>query len=242
MSDEIVAVESTEIEVASPEYALPAIPNRFDDLFDANTSGSFLPRIQLEGSNSKKVKQNKIPKGNYSLITGRDSFQDLGKSVDVLILDYRSKAMDITDKKNVVVVYDMDDPAFKRIRATKGQGYLWGLEFLVYIPSADGDVKFATLFMGNPTNRVAARYFKPYSHAKTLAERAVTLDHEILENADYTWEGPTVKKCSTGLSSYPDPKELHDQRTMFLDPPKGVQNEKDAEEEVAAVPGDERAR
>jgi len=237
MSGEIEAIDGGEVVVVDASFQLPVVNSKFRDEFNSFTSGLFLPRLQLEGSNSDKVKRNKIAKGNWALIVGRDTFEDLGQKVDILVFDYRTKAMDISDLENVKVVYDKDSDEFKRIQRQQGQGYLYGLEFLVWLPNAQNEVKFATLFMGNPTNRVAARHFKPFCTGATLAERCATLGHEILENSKYVWEGPTITRNTAGLSSYPTLAEIQEQRDAFLNP-----SESEVVTEEAPAPDSDRDR
>src|SRR6187200_1657480 len=98
---------STELnEVEKAAFALPTVVNPYSDDFSAFASEMFLPRLQLEGSSSKLVKNRKMTAGCYALMTGRDQFEDLGEEVDFLLLTYRSKALDISDKKNIISVFD----------------------------------------------------------------------------------------------------------------------------------------
>jgi hypothetical protein len=219
-------------------FSVPAVPNPYEEDFGVFTSGFFLPRLQLEGSSSKLVKTKKVEAGNYIVIKGKDDFEILGDQIDILVLTYRSKALDLSDLQNISASFEKDSDEFRRIVAAsqhKSKGYLYGLEFLVWIPDYKGDVKFCTLHMGNPTLRVEAKNFKP------LLGKAVTMKVKIIENAEYAWEAPIILPNNSGLSAYPSVAEMETQMKIFLDPPKGVVKEivPDSAAEAAGVAGTE---
>jgi hypothetical protein len=225
-------------------FSLPAIENPFEDDFDSFSSALFLPRLQLEGSSSNLVKNGKIQRGHWSLITGREQFEDLGEKVDILVLTYRTKALDMVDKKNVIASFDQNDAEFRRIKGeaqNKIKGNLYGLEFLVYVPDSKGEQRFATLFLGNPTGRVAAKNFKPLIRTEKNpdANNQATLKWEILRNTEHIWEGPVILPCTSPLSRYPDPSECQARMQEFLDPPKGKVREV-VPDEVSDSDGRER--
>jgi hypothetical protein len=218
-------------------FSLPAVENPFEEDFDSFSSALFLPRLQLEGSSSNLVKTGKVQRGHWTLITGREQFEDLGEKIDVLVLTYRTKALDMTDKKNVVASFNQSDDEFRRIKGeaqNKAKGFLYGLEFLVFIPDSKGEQRYATLFMGNPTGRVAAKNFKPILRTakNPEANNQATLKWEILRNDEHIWEGPVVLPCTSPLSRYPDPTECQVKMQEFLDPPKGRVRELVPEEVV----------
>ena len=232
----IAKVEENEIvKVEENGFSVPEVANKFEKDFAKFATGLYLPRLSLEGSNSNNVKQDKIQKGSYALITGRDTFEDLGKRVDVLVLTYRSKALDLSDKKNILTSYDKSSPLFKSImekaqtKTSDKKGYMFGLEFLLYIPGAKNAQKFATFFCGNPTSRVAARNFAP------VLKRAATLKSEIINNGTYIWEGPVILPCNTELLSYPSQDEMKAQMDTFLNPIEGESPEMADDEETSAT-------
>ena len=223
---------------AEAPFSVPNLPSRFKNDFSTFTSALYLPRLQLEGSSSKLVKKHLIQSGHYSLVTGRDSFEDLGEKVDVLVLDHRTKATDLTDTKNIINSYDKNSETFKTIVAAgRKKGYLYGLEFLLYVPGAKNDQKFCTLFMGNATSRVAARDFAPVMKSKT---RTATLSYQTIDNGEYIWEGVVVLPCNTKLPHYPGQDEMTAQLELFLNPPADDVVEQASEEEVEATEGRER--
>lgn len=236
---EVGTVEDNLPGIIDPKtFSVPAIENPYADDFASFTTGLFLPRLQLEGSSSKLVKNRKVPAGNYIIITGKDAFEILGEKIDILVLTYRSKALDICDTKNIVASFDKNSEEFRRIQAAaqqKSKGYMYGLDFLCYIPDSKGETKYASLFMGNPTFRMAARNFKP------LIGKAVTMGVELINNTEYTWEAPTIVPCTTALSNYPSKEEMEAQMKDFVNPPKGPVVERIGDEEAAAA-GTDRDR
>lgn len=206
-------------------FSVPAVENPYEDDFGLFTSALFLPRLSMEGSSSKLVKKKKVSAGNYIVITGREEFQDLGNSLDLLVLTYRSKALDLSDLKNITASFDPKSDEFKRIQGesqNKSKGYLYGLEFLVWVPSMEGDQKFATFFMGNPTARVAAKNFKPLLKSATnpRANNQATLTTELIDNQTHQWEAPVILPCSGDLPNYPTVEQMSAQMSVFLNPPK----------------------
>lgn len=198
------------------------------DDFDDLAKGGWLPRLQLEGSSSTLVKLDKIEKACYAFHTGKDKFYSLGKSVDVLVLAYRAKALNIKNPKKILTSYDRKSREFQAIEdlanstdKQEKKGCMYGLEFLLYIPSVpdQAETKFCTLFMGSPTSRRSARDLKPYIDGDTLESRCCTLSSQKLKNEEYVWEGITIHPCTTPLS-YPSDDEIIQQVTDFRNPPK----------------------
>lgn len=223
---------------AIAKFESPQVVNPYDAEFDNFVVGAYLPRIQLEGSNSDLVKFNKIPKGHYSFIKGKkDDFIDLGASFDCLVLGYRTKAMEIENRKPKVIVYDKNNPEFKRIQGESRQGFMWGLEFLLYVPDVENEIKYATFFMGNPTMRVEAKNFGPIIKAwkDRGKEPAATLKSKILQNDKGIWEAPDIYPCSSGLSNYPPKIEMEDRIAQFYRVPKDVVGDEEVVEDVPAA-------
>ena len=236
--------ESTPDSNGAGFVGVPAVENPFEKDFKTFATGLFLPRLQLEGSSSENVKLGLASRGRYSLVTARDKFEDLGTSVDVLVLCYRTKALDMRQKpKKIISVYDKESPMFQEIQAVasvKGQGMtgcMYGLEFLVYIPGAKNEQKFATFFCGNPTQRVASQDFAPILKSRS---RAATLQAKIINNGIHIWDGPVILPCNTPLSHYPSQEDMVAQQKAFLNPAPGPVVETITEDEAAATSGRER--
>lgn len=227
--------------VAAPTSVLPSLPHLAtksdSDLFDKLARGSFLPRLQLEGSNSRLVQSNKIKQGYYALILGKEVFEDQGPELDVWVMAFRAKAMDMSDKRNLKVVYDVNDPEFGRIKQmneAKQLGFLWGPEFLIWIPRAQTDSKFATFFCGSPTARNSAADFKP------LMGKMATLKSRKVSNDRFTWDAPVILACDTLPEQLPAQQEVNEVVEAFLNPKVETIVAEEIVEEPAEVAG--RAR
>ena len=198
-----------------------------DDVF-ANTSksGDYLQRLQLMTANSAKCKKNEFPINHYALIRDQNH-DDLGETVDVLVVTWRPKALDMND--GVISVFKPDAPEFIRIQeksAEKDSGCMYGPEFLVYIPAKEA---FATFFCGSKSSRREAPAIK------ALMTKAATLGSKFVETKSYSWQTPTVVACSTPFE-LPDMSELKKNVDKFNNPP-------DTEVEAApTVEGEEQAR
>ena len=80
--------------ITLPEGGEIAVPD--DDVFKAATkSGDYLPRLQLLTSNSEIVKDGKFPMNHFAIVRDQNN-QDIGESVDVLVVAWRAKAIENT--------------------------------------------------------------------------------------------------------------------------------------------------
>lgn len=204
------------------QVAKYADDNTFKDL---STTGGFLPYIQLMGSTSTAVKEDKIGQGHFALMQNK-SITDLGKAFHCILVSWRPKAMQY--QPEVVSVFNPQTETFKDFAAkaeapeTK-QGYSFGPEFLVYIPEHG---TLATLFLGNPTGRREAPNFKGFMH------KACTISSHLIKGKKFTWFGPQVNQCNVELPGV-DWGELVEQINKFNNPP---------ESEVELAESDDRER
>jgi len=198
--------------IAEGEVALVNLtPNALstDTEFDkALASSSFLPRVQLFGSNSNAVKEDKIGKGRYGLVRSKDSIEDLGPSMNCIPLDFRWKAMQITESA-IVSVYDMKSEAFKKLQTTadtvKDSGCMWGPEFLIWLPD---QACFATFYLSSISSR---REAKPI---RSMFGFGCTLSAELIKKAKYVWHAPKSARCLTPLVP-PGVAELNEEIEKF---------------------------
>ena len=200
-----------------------------NDVYDALSSGSFTPRIQLMTSKSALVEEGKFKANNYALVSGQDH-KDVGASVDVIVCSRRPKALEIGDDGTVTDVHDLnlvDGQAtgeFKRIMdradSEKDSGCMYGPEFLLWIPLEN---KFATFFCGGKTTR---------REAKRIQERmgkGMTLKSKFIKTKKFSWTSPDTFDCSNKLS--PPEEELFKKTVNnFQNPPVKEQVE-EAEED-----------
>lgn len=226
MSDEMVKAEDIGITLAK------------DDEFDFLTEGAWLPRLQFCAPNSDVVKEDKIPKNHYAKILGKH-LTDLGESIDIIPLERRRKAMDMSGDQ-MLIVYDpklVIDEATGKKKATgefarimeksteTNSGCMFGPEFLVYVPQLQ---EFLTFFMGSASARnesalLTARLLKP-----------TTLKSQALSNTKYKWTTPAVFECSTPFD-LPNVEEVKAQIIRFNNPPESTVETVDKEEEVATA-------
>lgn len=219
---------SKELAPFAQKMGLPAINEKTLESLDEVAKGSdFLPRIQLI-TKGKYVDQSKIKPGRWGVpLTGGEEIDDLGEKIDVILLDYRPKALDVSDKDAIISVYDTKDPEFQRIKvAPKNTGCMWGPSFLV-IERSTG--KLFELFFGNKSGRNEAGKLKPF-----LIDRApVSLGIRYINKPEYGWHVPVVTKCSEpfDLAAIKVTEEqVAKELDLFQNPEKGA--EKVPEEEA----------
>lgn len=182
-----------------------------DDVFSATAaSGDYLPRLQLMTAASEKCKSGVFPINHYALIRDQN-YIDLGESIDVLIVTWRPKALEIGDE--VISVFKPDHPEFQRIQAKSSEqdsGCMYGPEFLMYIPAQKS---FATFFCGSKSSR------RESPNIRALMTKAATLKSRFVETKKYKWYTPSVTSCSTPFEM-PDMEDLKKSVDKFNNPPE----------------------
>lgn len=188
-------------------------------------SGDYLPRLQLMSSNSDKCKTGDFPVNHYAMIRDQ-TFIDLGTDVDVLVIAWRPKALEIGEE--LISSFDKDSATFKDIQdrsAQQNSGCMYGPEFLMWIPEQES---YVTFFMGSKSSRKEA----PNVHAKL--QNSGTLSSKLVETKRYKWQTPIMKGCSTPMTP-PDKVEMQKEVDKFLSP-------KESDLEIAEGGDDKRAR
>lgn len=205
--------------------SMPIDKHSDDDWDAAASSSTFLPRLQLLTSNSEKCKTGEFPTNHYALVQDQ-KFDDLGKSVDILLVTWRPKALEVGNDA-VISVFDPNNDEFQRIqeRSLKenNSGCMFGPEFLVWVPQVG---KFATFFMGTKSARREA------GNVKGLMKQAATLGSQKIETAKFTWFAPQVSECSTPFDM-PTKEDMLAAVEQFNNPPKN---------DMEGVSGDEEER
>jgi hypothetical protein len=185
MMPELVPYEPT-------ESMVPDVVNPYDEYYDLVASGGgFLPRLQLFIANSAMVKEDKIAMNHYGLVTGKDQVEDLGKEVDVLLLSWRPRALDTSDKSNIRASSDINSDLFKEIQELSGEensGAMFGPEYLLWIASRQ---KYATVLFGSKSARNEARNVSKYMKAPC------TFKSRLIKTPKYSWQAMLVTACST---------------------------------------------
>ena len=189
----------------------------------ATKTGDWLPRLQLMTSNSSKVAEGKFPMNHYALINGQN-FQDVGDAVDILVLGWRPKAIEMGDE--VITVYAPDHPEFKRIQDKSEEansGCMYGPEYILWVPSVR---EFATFFMGSKSARREAPGVRARMH------QAATLKSHTVKTKKYTWQVSTCIACSTPFDP-PDQESIAVEVNKFENPPETDIQRVSAEEKDA---------
>ena len=213
---------------------LPAIQIGSDDQFaELAKGGDFLGRIQLY-TKGKAINNELIRPGRYGIAESDDEIIDLGKSVDLIPLARRPKAIDMSDSEALVISYEMESEEFKRIAAKSAEAEShcqYGPSFLVYERTTG---RFLEFFCGNKSNRIEAKkifLFLPLSQAQIDAKAVegndvadlrphgpipVTLKVKVVENKRGSWHVPVVVKCSTPFTRVPASEVIVREIQKFL--------------------------
>lgn len=212
----------------------PSLPQKYDDdtFNKVASASSFLPRLQLMISQSECCKSGEFPINHYALVQNKENV-DLGKEVEVLLLAWRPKALEITDDA-VLSVFDVNHQEFTRIRDKadiSNSGCMFGPEFLLWIPGKG----YATFFMASKSARFEAPHVKAY--LKTEKNPDVSgfciLKSKLIEGKKNTWYCPTAGECQVP-SDYPDIDETNQVIEKFMNPPQtDVEVAPEAASEVA---------
>ncbi len=181
------------------------------DFNDVVAGRGYLQRLQLFGSKSDACAEGRIGIGHWGVV-GDDVITDLGEELDLVILSWRPKALQI-DGDSIVTEHDPTSDLYKKIRELSGvkdSGCMYGPEFLVWIPSQN---VFATSFFSSKTARREAKKIGP------LVGKAATFKCRLIETVRYKWHGPVVVPCSTPLD-IPSIEVIKEEIDKFQDPPK----------------------
>jgi hypothetical protein len=232
MSNEIkpVSAPATPAQMAS---ALAGLAPKVDDAaFDAVASGGkYLPRLQLFGSNSDAAKEGKIPNGTYGIVTGKDQLTPLGPEVNVLVISWRPKAIEIGDE--IIESYDHTSETFKSIVAkseTPDSGCMYGPEYLLWVPS---EKKFVTFMMGSKSARREAPNLKAILESQKDGKiPAATLKCTLIAGKKHKWHNPVITVCSTPFEM-PTIDKLVEVANEFNNPKAGVEKVERVEQQRA---------
>lgn len=227
MSAEVAVPETGNTAVATmPDIAALqaasdyASPKEFVGI--AGAGFSFLPRLQLFTSNSDEVKRGAIGVAEYGIISGKEStLKKLGKTVLVVPLAWRAKAMVVKDVEKPLAYHKPQSPEFKAIRAKadadSNSGNMYGPEYLMWCPGEG----YVTFFMGSKTARNAATPVRALLPKPNGSLRAGILNSVFIEAKGYSWHGPTISPSDQSFEG-PPVETLLDTITSFLNPTDSV--------------------
>ncbi len=203
-----------------------------DDVFDLMTiSTDYFPRLQLMGGQSTLVQEGKMNVGTYAYIRTRDSFENLGPDVDVLVCSWRIKAMRIGEDE-VVSIFDINNPEFDKIKVEskiQNSGCMCGVEFLLWIPTQQS---FATFFMASKSFARIAPSVRSCIDEDNNTPGPCSLTSKLVSNKKYKSHVPVVRQCSTAFEM-PEQEDFIASLEKFQNP---------NEEEVESVDAKEGER
>lgn len=202
------------------------------------SSSAYLNRFQLY-TKGKAINHGLIAPGRYGISESEDEITDLGKEVDVLVLAWRPKALDISDLSNIITNFDPSSEEFQRIQAAesiKDSGCMYGPSFLLYERTTG---RFVEWFCNNKSSRIAAGKVSAFL-PKEGKVHAMTLGVRVAEKkgTNESWHVSTVNECSTPIA-LPDAETVNKEVQKFLNPPKP---EAEAASEAEAEVVNRRAR
>lgn len=210
---ELANTNPTEQAIVNPDTMKNLQQN--DAAFAGLSTSGFLARLQLMGSSSKQCKQGLFPIGEWAMVSGQ-TFTQIGKEVDCLIITWRPKALDTAagDKHDEVLnCYDFKSAEFQDI-ATRAQikdsGCMAGPEYLLWVPKLNA---FLTYFMSNKSGQQEA------PNVKNRIGKDATLKITFVPSKKYGgWHAPICVDCATPL---PRPLQavLDIEIKKFLNPP-----------------------
>jgi hypothetical protein len=240
-------MSSTSTELAQLNKNLLSTQRGGDDVYDSLGSGAtFLSRLQLFGKGDA-INKNLIGVGRYGIPESGDSVIDLGPEITIIPLAIRPKAMDLSDRANIITVYDVESAEFQRIRAAAMQpnsGCMVGPSFLVI--ESKTSPRFLEFFCGSKSAAKEAMHIRPFlalTEADIAAKgsdedphdaRPCTLRVRLAKSKDgkFSWHVPTVHACSIFGGKLPKAEKVADEVAKFLGA-QGTQVETVADEDDA---------
>lgn len=213
------------ISISNEHTQLATDDKHFKDLAGGN---SFLPRIQLYTGASGVCKSGQFPSNNWGLVRNADQIEDLGKSVEVIPLFVRFKALDCNG--DVRSYFDPNTEAFQKVKtlsAVKDSNCMCGVEFLLWLPEQS---EFCTFFAHNKSSKQEA------DKIRSLINASATLTSRFVPNkkdSKKSFQAPVCNKSSTPPASLPSGDDTNEQIDRF----KNAQDSKvqDATEAEAAA-------
>lgn len=193
----------------SPGGTIGATSGAWDSVI---TAGSYLPRIQLFGSNSNAAKEGKIGMGRFGLVKVKDQIEDLTIEVNCIPICFRFKALRI-GAENIVSIFNHLNPEFEKIKSessVEDSGCMYGVEFLLWLPNVDEGL-FTTFYLSSKSSRREA------PNLRALIGKAATIRSTLVSKGKFKWHSPVVTACSTPFTNIPDSAEIGKVSTKFLE-------------------------
>lgn len=177
-------------------------------------STSFLQRIQLYSKSKSDQQGTIIEAGHFGIPkSGSRDIKDLGKSIDILPLARKAKALDMRDLDNIIEVNDVKHPEFQRIvdmaDNVKDSSCNYGPTYLVYERTTKNFYEF---FCGTVSARrtssdinlflpvtevMIAEGLAPEGEEEPRFAKPLTLRAKYVESRDkkWNWFAPEAEEC-----------------------------------------------
>lgn len=218
-----------------PQSMHDVVSSYGDDDFKEGAKGTqYLARLQLMTSRSDACSVDGFPINHYAKIENREP-TDLGESVDVLPLAWRTKALNsdtmqtVYNVKKIVKHGDADyptgtdigdveipNPAWFAIESASfvtNSKCMYGIEFLVWVPVLK---EFLGFYFGSKSSRGEAPNLKVFLDAGSPA----TCGWKPMQNKSFKWSGPKVTACTTPMVDLPNWDAAAKLKHEFLNPPE----------------------
>jgi len=214
-----------------------------DKTMERMSAGSFLPRIMILQGLSRMCagRDAKAKPGDIVLVRGKDSLiRNYGDLMPMFVIQRRAKALIFDPAGKGRSFFDPTKKEFSDIEAKasmkpRPKGYLFGPEYLVYVPDVD---QLATFFFSTPTMRNRATEMSAQRGLPTIVKSV------FIESGGNQWYGPEPEYANSPIG-LPEGEawdalmvRIKPTLESFANPPKeGIAEEVD---ESGAAPADAR--
>lgn len=183
-------------------------------------SASFLSRIQLY-TRGKPIDKGIIAGGHFGIPRQGDEIEDLGTTVDLLVLGRKPKALDMSDKDNLIETNDPTSDEFKRIEHladnVKDSGCVYGPSYLMFERTTG---LFYEFFCGNKSARIESARINLYLPENNGGvPKPMTLKAVLVENARFSWHVPKAEDCLTPFDKLFNKEQLDRAVELFTKAP-----------------------
>lgn len=182
-----------------------------------SNASSFLQRLQLYSKGKSGPNGTIIEGGHYGIPKSGEEIEDLGNSIDVLVIDRKAKAIDMSDTDNIIVSNDTKSDEFKRIvdmaDNVKDSGCAYGPTYLVYERSTR---TFYEFFCGNKSGRYESSKINAYlpvtqamieagvtKETEPRFSKPMTLKSQYVKKGKWEWFAPKAEDCLTPIDLPP---------------------------------------
>lgn len=185
-----------------------------DETMSSMSTSTWLPRLQLCGSNTLLCKEKKVEMGTYALIRSANDFVPMGERVEAILFNRRPKAMRISGDE-VTSIFNPESEEFKAIQQESEEqdsGCFWGPEFLLYLPTLK---EFCLFLCGSKSARREAKVFYALMH------KPIILEAYLAKSKRYSWHVPKcLPNTAFDQSLVPDQAQVNKVNASFIAPPE----------------------